>query len=201
MLTVGFTLLFTALSSLCAAYVVKAVQFFKARQAETRKLRTPEAGRSPGEPEPPGDELLELELLVRVTSSRGWWVAFQVRSACDSRQKAHCAGVPFAPLAPLRPPSAAPAAARHARTFGGLARAALRRCAAAVVTRRGSRVTRETDAAHTGVRVYAAWPSRWLCCRVQPRHGYIRLPAHAAARALAGPQRRASHFSAPTLQP
>jgi hypothetical protein len=86
-LTVGFTLLFTALSSLCAAYVVKAVQFFKARQAETRKLRTPESGRQLGlaEGEAPaegeGEDLLELELLVRVTSSRMWWVAFQVRGA------------------------------------------------------------------------------------------------------------------------
>ena len=82
MLTVGFTLLFTALSSLCAAYVVKAVQFFKARQAERRKLRTPEGGRqltdASSESESDSD-LLELELLVRVTSSRGWWIAFQAR--------------------------------------------------------------------------------------------------------------------------
>ena len=84
MLTVGFTLLFTALSALCAAYVVKAVQFFKARQAETRKLRTPEQGRQSQSParttDGEGDDLLELELLVRVTSSRPWWVVFQARA-------------------------------------------------------------------------------------------------------------------------
>jgi hypothetical protein len=81
-LTVGFTLLFTALSALCAAYVVKAVQFYQAQQAERRKLRTPETGRrSPPTAQHADDapeELLELELLVRVTSSRPWWVAFQV---------------------------------------------------------------------------------------------------------------------------
>ncbi len=119
MLTVGFTLLFTALSSLCAAYVVKAVQFFKARQAETRKLRTPEAGRSPGEPEPPVDELLELELLVRVTSSRAWWVAFQVRSPhAVSHQKAHCAGCLPRLWRPCDPARRA-AAAHHTRTTRG----------------------------------------------------------------------------------
>ncbi len=82
MLTVGFTLLFTALSALCAAYVVKAVQFYRARMAETKKLRTPETGRaavSPARSETDGEDLLELELLVRVTSSYNWWLLFQVR--------------------------------------------------------------------------------------------------------------------------
>ena len=94
-LTVGFTLLFTALSALCAAYVVKAIQFYRARQAERRKLRTPETGRTASgtsvgggstsggvESVPPTDEgqLLEFELLVRVTTTRPWWVVFQVRA-------------------------------------------------------------------------------------------------------------------------
>jgi len=82
-LTVFFTLLFTALSALCAAYVVKAVQFYRARQAERRKLRTPEVGRlqvGGGEVMPADDSntLLEFELLVRVTTTRPWWVVFQV---------------------------------------------------------------------------------------------------------------------------
>lgn len=83
MLTVGFTLLFTALSALCAAYVVKAVQFYRARIAETKKLRTPETGRqavSPARSESEGEDLLELELLVRVTSSYNWWLIFQARA-------------------------------------------------------------------------------------------------------------------------
>jgi hypothetical protein len=81
--TVFFTLLFTALSALCAAYVVKAVQFYRARQAERRKLRTLETGRSPGGEQPmtvddSSGALLEFELLVRVTTTYPWWVVFQV---------------------------------------------------------------------------------------------------------------------------
>jgi hypothetical protein len=93
-LTFGFTMLFTALSVLCAAYVVKAVQFYRARASERRKLGSTPSGklhptdpqsRAGGEGRGGGaageggpEEMLELELLVRTTSSPPWWLAFQV---------------------------------------------------------------------------------------------------------------------------
>ena len=114
-LTVGFTLLFTALSALCAAYVVKAVQFFKARQAESRKLRTPEQGRASQSParttDGEGDDLLELELLVRVTSTRPWWVVFQARARPPLTRAQR---VPR----PLSPPGRRPRPSRAPRPSG-----------------------------------------------------------------------------------
>jgi len=195
-LTVGFTLLFTALSALCAAYVVKAVQFFKARQAESRKLRTPEAGRQPGSPsEVEGDDLLELELLVRVTSNRTWWLVFQARAPPPPRSLA----------SPLPRPGAArrrrggrarPPATRSSRAAGREASACPGAVLRAALARAG-----ETDAARRAMK--AATQCRWLqrasaalnsarCTttalsanarapRLAPRRGSSRVCAHARA--------------------
>jgi hypothetical protein len=103
-LTVWFTVLFTALSALCAAYVVKAMQFYRARLMERRKLSTTPSGKlhlpSPDELRAFSEqraaeeesESPELEALVRATSSRPWWLAFQAR--CAAAGAAACADSP-----------------------------------------------------------------------------------------------------------
>ena len=168
-LTVGFTLLFTALSALCAAYVVKAVQFFKARQAETRKLRTPEQGRQSQSParttDGEGDDLLELELLVRVTSSRPWWLVFQararatpypVRTAARARCRRRGGGHAQDAAAAAR----RPAKLRCGRGLGCVARAALGLRNRRRMPRCAPRCAAALRAARLGCRALAAAHSR-----------------------------------------
>lgn len=73
-LTTLFTLGFTALSVLCAAYVVKAVQFYRARTAEQEKLKQAEGGSE----EEDKEEFLEIETLVRACTTDIVWFLFQI---------------------------------------------------------------------------------------------------------------------------